>query len=338
MERNGGRFRLPRRRWPRPIAYQRVLIFLPVVLLLAGMAGYGIWSDETHSSSANIRPGKMQMDGGSATGKALNQRPVPMKVIRHGHQVHITMVSEETRVQIAPGKYYNAWTFDGTVPGPTLQLQQGDHVTLTLRNLDPKMSHSIDLHAALVSPNQTFVDVPPGKTKTIHFTAKVPGVYMYHCASMPMLQHIGNGMYGAVIVTAPGQPKPDYTIVQSEFYPGGNYDKMKNGQPSYVVFNGKAFQYVSHPLRAKVGKPLTIAFVNAGPNEVSAFHIVGSVLSDVEASGNPKNHFYDVSTQAVVPGEGVLIRVTFQQPGTYNMVTHVMRDADKGATGSIVVT
>jgi nitrite reductase (NO-forming) len=147
------------------------------------------------------------------------------------------------------------------------------------------MSHSIDLHAALVAPNKEFLQVMPNESKTLQLTAELPCVYMYHCATPPMLMHIGNGMYGAVVITPKGTAKSDYTIVQGELYNNGDYQKMKDGNPDMVVFNGKANQYVTQPLAAKVGKPLYIAFVNAGPNVFSAFHVVGTVFDDVEATG-----------------------------------------------------
>lgn len=275
------------------------------------------------------------MDGNAPAG--LNQAPVPMKVVRHGNQVTIDMTTEETTVEVASGVKYHAWTFDGTVPGPVIQLQQGDDVTLRLHNIDPNMAHSIDLHAVLAAPDKTFVQVGPKETRSLHFTAEKPGVYMYHCATEPMLLHIGNGMYGAVVVTPKGQPAPDYTIVQSEVYENGNYEEMLNGQPQYVVFNGRSNQYLDTPLHAKVGKPLTIAFVNAGPNHFSAFHIVGTVLGTVEPSGSPKTNLYDLQTYTVAPGDGALFQVTFNQAGTYTFVTHDMADAQKGAMGHIVV-
>ncbi|GGJ07003.1 hypothetical protein GCM10010885_15210 [Alicyclobacillus cellulosilyticus] len=298
-----------------------------VAATLAWTAGCG-WQ------SRAVHPGK----NAAETAKPLNQRPVPMRVIRHGNHVELEMTAEETSIQIADGVWYHAWTFDGTVPGPVIWLRQGDEVTLRLHNADPHMAHAIDLHAALVAPNQAFVDVPPGQTRTLHFTAKLPGVFMYHCASQPMLQHIGNGMYGAVVVVPPGGPVPAYTLVQSEFYRNGDFTQMARGRPQYVVFNGRAFQYVQHPLPAKVGKPVYIAFVNAGPNEFAAFHVVGTVLRDVMPSGSPRTHLYDLQTYTVAPGDGALIRLVFDAPGMYPFVTHDMADMTQGAMGMFRVT
>ncbi|NMP21624.1 multicopper oxidase domain-containing protein [Sulfobacillus harzensis] len=265
--------------------------------------------------------------------KPLNQPPRPMTLVRHGRKVTITMYAEETKVQIAPGVTFPAWTFDGTVPGPVIYLKQGDDVSLTLHNLDPRMPHSIDLHAALVAPNQNFTPVLPGQSKTIHFVASVPGVFMYHCESSPMPLHIAQGMYGMAIVTPPGQKPPLYTLVQSEFYKPNNLNAVLTAQPRYVVFNGSADRYVQNPLPAPLDKPFTIAVVNAGPNEISAFHVVGSILRDVQDTGNPQNHLYDVQTITIPPGGGALIHLEFTQPGSYSFVSHAMNQFDRGAAG-----
>lgn len=274
----------------------------------------------------------------SSASSKLDQKPRPMTIKRNGNNVTINMYTEETMVDIAPGVRFPAWTFDGTVPGPVINLQEGDHVTLTLHNIDPNMQHSIDLHAALVAPNKSFVDVQPGKTKTIQFDANIPGVFMYHCETQPMALHIAQGMYGAVVVTAKGQQAPTYTIVQSEFYKAMDYNNVINGTPKYVVFNGKANQYADKPLAVKVGQPITIAVVNAGPNQFSAFHVVGSILRDVQASGNPKNHLYNVQTYTIAPGDGALIHLKFNQPGSYAFVSHSMSAMSKGAVGKFNVT
>lgn len=268
--------------------------------------------------------------------ETVNQKPKPMTMDRVGQQVTIHMYTQQTMVEIANGVKFPAWTFDGTVPGPVIYLKQGDHVTLTLHNLDPNMPHSVDFHSALVAPNKAFTDVPAGKSKTIHFNADVPGVFMYHCATSPMSLHIAQGMYGAIIVTPKGEAKPTFTIVQSEFYKPNDM-KALNSQPNVVAFNGKADQYVNHPLKVKVGEPITVAFVNAGPNEFSAFHVVGTVLRDVQASGNPQNHLYNVQTYTVAPGDGALIHLRFDQPGRYPFASHDMQQHQKGASGIFIV-
>ena len=99
----------------------------------------------------------------------------------------------------------------------------------------------------------------------------------YHCGTPPVLQHIANAMYRAIIVD-PAEPLPpadvSYVLVQSEWYTAqdegtrmvGDYDKMMTVQPDEVVFNGIAFQYNHHPLTAKVGQRVRLYVINAGPN------------------------------------------------------------------------
>ena len=312
-----------------------------IALVLTVIAGGCSQANTSQSKNAQAKEqnamNMMNKDDQSAKVKSLNQKPKPMTVERNGQSVTINMYTEETMVEIAPGVKFPAWTFDGTVPGPVLNLQQGDHVTLILHNLDSNMSHSIDLHAAMVDPSKSFIDVAPGKSETIQFDASLPGVFMYHCEAQPMALHIAQGMYGAVVVTPKGQQPPTYTIVQSEFYKSMDSDAVMNGSPNYVVFNGKANRYVDAPLTVKVGQPIAVAFVNAGPNEFSAFHVVGTILRDVQASGNPQNNLYDVQTYTVAPGDGALIHLQFDMPGTYTFVSHSMSSMDKGAVGQFKV-
>lgn len=308
------------------------------VILAAGCGGVPTTQQGGSQSGSNTVMGNMAGMNMNATQSAAKvMPPVPIQVVRKGHQVDIDMTVQDTVVHPVPGVNFDAWTFDGTLPGPVLYLEQGDHVHLTLHNADPSMPHSIDLHAATAAPAGTWKDVPPGGTGTVDVTLDQPGVYLYHCSTEPMLVHMARGMYGAIVVLAPGQPKPDAVIVQSELYPENDTNAMLNDQPQYVVFNGQVDRYVDQPLHAKVGQPFRIAFVNAGPNEFSAFHVVGTLLRDVQPSGSPETHLKNVQTWTVAPGDGALITLVFEKPGTYTFVSHSMAQMEKGAMGKIVV-
>ena len=148
--------------------------------------------------------------------------------------------------------------------------------------------------------------------------------------------HMADGMYGAIIVD-PNGGRPaarEYLLVQSEFYgSGGEYDRMLNSPPDYVVFNGQANRYKATPLTARAGELVRIYIVNAGPNSSSAFHVIGALFSHVEADGNPANRSGMRQTIDIPPGDGALIELTFAEPGTYPFVTHRFSDASKGALG-----
>jgi len=255
-------------------------------------------------------------------------------------------------VEIAPNVTYHAWTFNGTVPGPTITVNQGDTISFTLYNDDPNMAHSIDFHAAQVNWVTDYGPVAPGQSKTFNFTVEYPGIFMYHCGTPPVLLHIGNGMYGAIIVN-PSTPMPaalggTYVLIQSEFYlnsqPGtdgvyaGNYSDMLNGNPTYVVFNGKANQYVASPLEVAPNELVRLYVLNVGPNEWSAFHVIGALMDTVYIDGNPANVEHGIQTLNIPPSGGAMVQMYFQDPGGKNpFVTHDFADASIGAEGMFVV-
>ena len=116
-----------------------------------------------------------------------------------GTEHHYTIRLLDETFEIAPGVRYQGWTFDGGSPGPVMHVRQGDWVDVTLVN-DGAIPHSIDFHAALVAPDVAFKTIPKGGSVHFRFRAETPGAFMYHCGTPPVLAHIANGMYGAIIV------------------------------------------------------------------------------------------------------------------------------------------
>ena len=254
----------------------------------------------------------------------------------------ITLTVEQKTLEIAPGVPYEAWTFNGTVPGPILRVRQGDQVKFTLVN-NGSMEHSIDFHAAQTPWNVNYQSVKPGAEFSFTFTANYPGIFLYHCGTPPVIAHIANGMYGAIIVDpAEGLPPArEYVLVQGEFYTklGTNgayqYDgtKAMAMQPDYAVFNGYANQYKDNPLTADPGQLIRIWLVNAGPSEFSAFHVIGAIFDKAYPSGNPKNVESGMQTVTVPPGGAYMVELTIPDAGLYPFVTHSFADASKGAMG-----
>jgi len=261
--------------------------------------------------------------------------------------VPVQLKARPAIVKVAPGVKMRAWTFNGRVPGPVIRAREGDTIEVTLKNADKRRGkrghwHSVDFHAAQLAPNLGFKSIPPGGKHTFSFVAERPGVYMYHCGTSPVLEHIGMGMYGAIVVEpAEGRPPAkEITLVQSEFY--GKLRKgrlrpslkaMRKRNPKFVAFNGRAQRYGRRPVSVPVGEPVRINFVDAGPNRSSAFHIVGEIFDSVQPDGNPDAGLLDVSTQLVGPGGGAVFEVTFGEAGSYPFVSHAFRDADAGALG-----
>ena len=263
-------------------------------------------------------------------------------------------------IEIADGVNYEGWTFGGTVPGPALRVRQGDTVRITLVNESP-MGHSIDLHSARIPMNEAFRTIGPNEELTFEFVAKDPGAFMVHCGTPPVLLHIMQGMYLAIVVDPEDgwgtEADKEFVLVQSEFYPaaggtqtapggadvaaGPDYEAARARDASYVVFNGKASQYKDHPLTAEVGDRVRFFVVNAGPNLSSEFHVVGAVFDRVYPDGDPAHALTGVQTYGVPAGGGAVFETVFEEgasgAGAYAFVTHAFADADKGAVGVIEV-
>lgn len=265
-----------------------------------------------------------------------------------GDSVAVTLIATDATIEIAGGVHYQAWTFNGSVPGPVIHVREGQTVHLTFVNRG-MMPHSIDLHAAEVAPSVDYRTVPAGATVEFSFVPRVPGAFLYHCGTPPVLMHIGNGMYGAIVVD-PKIPLPSadvsYVLVESEWYTRqvsgrvltGNYDKMLAGTPDEMVFNGEAFQYESQPLTAKVGQRVRLYVVDAGPNFSSAFHVIGAIFDAVYADGDPRHALSGVSTYPIAPGQGAVFDLVLRKPGNYPFVDHSMRAMAMGAAGTLTAS
>lgn len=253
----------------------------------------------------------------------------------------VTLTAKESTVFVAQGVAYAGWSFDGSIPSTPLRLVVGDEVTVTVRN-EAQMAHSLDTHAAQTPPNTNYPIVQPGEEYTWRFTPAYPGAYMYHCGTPPVLMHIGAGMYGAMIVDPKeGWPEAqELVFVQSEFYltdgPNGvktpDFAKlMQYGALDYVVFNGYANQYVEHPIPVKVGEPIRIFVVNAGPNIWSSFHVVGAIFDAAYINANPANKLVGLQSLSIGPGDGACVELMLKEPGTYAAVNHAFGHAQHGA-------
>jgi nitrite reductase (NO-forming) len=263
-----------------------------------------------------------------------------------GSVVNVTLEAKDSLISIAPGVAYHAWTFGGAVPGPIIRVRQGQTVNFTLVN-STGMAHSIDFHAAETPWNVNYQPVAAGKSFSFSWKASYPGIFMYHCGTPPVIEHIANGMYGAIIVdpTSGWKPAHEFVLVQSEFYTrkmsdgsmSFDYNKAMAVQPDYVTFNGYANQYKAAPLTAKLGERVRIFVLNAGPSEFSAFHTIGAMFTDVYVDGNPANHMVGSQTITIPPGGGSVVELTIPEAGIYPFVTHQFANASAGALGLLEI-
>jgi nitrite reductase (NO-forming) len=318
---------------------------IPLLLLLAACQTRSAPPPKTTTPSLPAKS-PASMSHGEAT---INNPAVPLeraadapaRSTSHLHYVRLRTV-HISRV-IAPGVVYQAWTFDSVVPAPTVRVTVGDTVDFTLVNGSP-IPHSIDFHAAQVAPSRAYVNVNPKDSIHFRFVARVPGVFMYHCGTAPVALHISNGMFGALIVdpVTPRPPAREFVLVQSEYYLAPTHDstaprsldwqRMLDLSPDYVVFNGVYAQYAAHPIQVEPGELLRFYVVDAGPNRVSSFHVVGAIFERVfvDGTGPPQ---LGVQTASVPVGGGMIFETRLAEPGLYPFVSHSFADATKGAVG-----
>lgn len=289
-------------------------------------------------------------DDADELAKAHPATDATLPAVPAGDLVKVKMTLKDMVVEVAPGVKYNTWAFDGHgAPGPIVHVREGQTVEMTLVN-GGAIPHSIDFHAARIAPDVAFKDVAPGESFTFRFKADDPGVYMYHCGTKPVLAHIANGMYGAIIVD-PARPLPkadrEYVLVGSEWYLDGdgiekpaslNMDKARAMAPDWTTFNGYANQYVTHPLRANPGETVRFYVVAAGPTLDTNFHVVGTIFDrawvNADVENPPQN---GVQTVVVPAGGGAIFDVNIDDPGLYPFVSHAFAHVDLGQVGLLQV-
>lgn len=276
-------------------------------------------------------------------------RPSQLPPVPGGSVVKVNLTLLDRTFAITRDVKYQGWTFNGVMPGPVIHARVGQTIDVTLTN-KASIGHSIDFHSALAPPDVSYQTILPGQSIHFSWVAKYPGAFLYHCGTPPVLMHIANGMYGAVVVDPergwPGGDMRSYVLVQSEFYtqpvpghPGiftGNMDKMRSAMPDFVAFNGRPTQYLDKPLPIVVNQPVRVFVVNAGPSHFSAFHVVGTIFEKAFTDGNPDNELHGLQTMAIAPGEGAVVEFTVSEPSRYPFLTHSFGDADLGAMGAFV--
>ena len=279
---------------------------------------------------------------------------VPPPVNRdHAALVKVKMETIEKTMKMADGVDYTYWTFNGDVPGQMIRVREGDTVEVEFsNNPNSTVPHNVDFHASTgTGGGAAATFTAPGRTSTFRWKALQSGLYIYHCAVAPVGMHVGNGMYGLVLVEPKeGLPKVDkeFYIVQGDFYTKGKYgepglqpfdmDKAIREDADYVVFNGHVGAIAGdNALKAKVGETVRMYVGNGGPNLVSSFHVIGEIFDKVYVEGG-KLINENVQSTLIPAGGAAMIEFKVDIPGSFTIVDHsLFRAFNKGALGQLVV-
>ncbi len=267
--------------------------------------------------------------------------------------VKVDLETVEVTGQLADGSTYRYWTFNRKVPGPFVRVRVGDTVEVTMKNaLDSTMTHNVDFHA-VTGPGGGGVATmaAPGESKGFSFKALNVGLFVYHCATPMVAQHIANGMYGLILVEPEGglsKADREFYVMQGEIYteqangtPGElteSIDKLLAETPEYYVFNGAADALAKAPLKAKTGETVRIFFGVGGPNKTSSFHVIGEIFDrayPLASLTSPPTT--DIQTMTVPPGGAAVAEFKVDVPGRYILVDHALSRMERGLKGLLVV-
>ena len=262
--------------------------------------------------------------------------------------------TENQSIEVMDGGYvFDAWTFNGTIPGPTMRVTEGDLVKITLvndkNNARPHSLHMHSIHPGEMDGVEGKGIVAPGQNFTYEFVAQPFGVYPYHCHVSPVADHISRGLYGMLIID-PKEPRPqmkelamtmngydfNYDMEGPAFIPTAE-EAVNNEMPDveerdnelYSV-NGKAFDYVNHPIELVAGEEYRIYLVNMLEFDlVNSIHVHGTMF-EYYPSGTSKNP--QTVNDAVTLGQGDrgILELSYPYPGRYMFHTHINEFAEKG--------
>ncbi len=239
------------------------------------------------------------------------------------------VVGIEKEIEIAPGVFFPAWTFNGTVPGTTFRCREGDRLRFHFTNgtTHPHTIHFHGFHPPAMDGLEPMVQ--PGETFTYEFTARPFGVHPYHCHVMSLKKHIHKGLYGTLIIDPPqGRPPArEMVMVMNAF--DTNFD---NENEVYAV-NTVGFHYANHPIQVKTGEPLRIYLTNMTEFDlINSFHLHGNVFKLFRTGTSLTS--YEITDNVILgQGERAVIEFTYKYPGRYMFHAHQSEFSELGWAG-----
>lgn len=339
----------------------------------------------------------------------LSKKPTPVEYLTYFNCGHVSkdqtgrtvrqftlIVQEHQKIPISyEGHIFDAWTFNGTVPGPTIRVTEGDLVRIRVINSNEnEHPHSLHTHSIHFAKNDGVSmggypggAISPGRSFTYEFIAQPYGVYPYHCHVDPIADHINRGLYGMMIID-PREPRPQMTEMAmllngydmdydqegpihlppaSLFEPSQQNEKDANvtegansnetstdGNMTHVsavpaikekdagkserdneiyTVNGKAFEYMMHPIVLQTGKQYRIYLVNMLEFDlVNSFHMHGTMY-DYYTAGTDETADYNTDIVTLTQGDRGIMEFTYDYPGTYMFHAHQAEFTDLGWMG-----
>ena len=248
------------------------------------------------------------------------------------------ITAEDKEIEIAPGVFFPAWTYNGQVPAPTIRATEGDRIRIhfTNKGTKPHTMHFHGFHPSSMDGSMPEDFVYPGQNFTYEFDADPFGVHLFHCHSVPLKQHISKGLYGAYIVDPKNdtRPKPDKELVMMM----NAFDTNLDGGNEVYAVNTKAFYYALNPIKVKKGESIRIYLINIIEfDPINSFHLHATFFDEYRTGTRQEpNAYTDIVSFA--QAERSILDVKFKYPGMYMFHAHVTEFTELGWMGFFEVT
>ena len=240
-----------------------------------------------------------------------------------------TIVAMDREIEVAPGVFFPAWTYNGQVPGPTVRCTEGDRVRVTFVNAGTH-AHTIHFHG--IHPGNmdgAFEPVEPGDRFVYEFDAEPFGLQLYHCHTIPLKRHIHKGLYGVFIIDPKEGRAPAKELVMTM----NGFDTNLDGENEVYAVNTVAFHYQRHPIQLKVGELARIYLVNATEFDlINSLHVHGNFFRYYR-TGSDLERYDWTDTVMLCQGERGIAEFSFKFPGMYMFHAHQSEFAELGWMG-----
>ena len=241
------------------------------------------------------------------------------------------IVAEDDKVmEISPGVFYNVWTYNGSVPGPTIRATEGDTVRINFTNNGSK-EHTIHFHG--IHPSEMDGVFEPvggnGGKFTYEFEAGPVGVHPYHCHIMPLEEHIVHGLYGVFIV----DPKEGRAPADEMVMVLNGFDTDFDTENNFYAANTIPFYYQHHPIQINTDELIRIYVVNMVEfDPINNFHLHANLYEYYPTGTDTIPSFYtDMITLSQT--ERGIMEFSYQYPGSYLFHAHKVEFSEKGWVG-----
>jgi len=254
--------------------------------------------------------------------------PPPALPYQPGRVREYRLVARDVELEIAPGVFFPAWTYNGTVPGPVIRATEDDLLRVRFLNAG---SHPHTIHFHGIHPagmDGVFEIVGPGEELTYEFPAKPYGMHLYHCHATPLKKHIHKGLYGAFIIDPPEPRPPAQELVMVM----NGYDTDGDGSNNFYTVNGRSFYYAKHPIRVSRSQTVRIYLANLTEFDlVNSFHLHADFFRYYPTGSSDRFEYTDTVMQC--QGQRGILEIEFSNTGTFMFHAHQSEFAELGWMG-----